>query len=413
MDFKFKNNLKEYILTYLVVAFSGIPVFTGDNPIWSIAYVIIVLIFIFDKKQRLDWDVVIFVGLIVWVYLMQAILYDFFSLVTILTLILKFSYPYFSIKLIGKNFPKYLVNVMYFISITSLFFYLLFIISPGFETFVLENITPYFKYKDRNDFYKSHPNFILYTMNIHDGNLIRNCGPFWEPGGFAVFLFITLLINYGYEQNLFSKKNLVFMITIVSTLSTAAVITLVVFVFLITILKLKLGYVFTTFVFIIPAFVIAYESMPFLKEKIIRDYEIASSGNYEHLARNRFTSALLDFQDIKERPIFGAGKNNEMRSRKRAYFTYLDHRNNGVTALASNFGIPFTFLYFWLMYRSLKQYYIFVSNEPKFAIIAIIIILIQGSAQVVFEKPLLIILVYLVLVTKMLNDKKSLNLKQI
>jgi hypothetical protein len=409
INLKLKNNVKEYLLTYLMIAFSGIPVFTADNPIWAISYAIIVLIFLFDKNQKFDADVAIFVGFIVLVYVLQALVYGFFSTVTILTLILKFSYPYFTLKLVGKNFPRYFVNIMYFISITSLIFYALFIISPGFEKFILENVAPYFRYKERNDFYKPHPNFIIYTMNIHDGNLIRNCGPFWEPGGFAVFLFIALLINYAYEKDLFSKKNLIFIITIISTLSTAAIITLVVFFFLLSIIKLRLTYVFTTFVIVIPLFLVFFESQPFLKEKIIRDYEIAKSNNYDDKARNRFTSALLDIQTISERPFLGGGKNNEMRSRKRAYFTYLDHRNNGLTGFAANYGIPYTLIYFWLMFRSLKRFYMFTGNSERLASVAMIIIFLLGSSQVIFEKPLLIVFAYLQILTYFNNKKENHN----
>jgi hypothetical protein len=134
-----------------------------------------------------------------------------------------------------------------------------------------------------------------------------------------------------------------------------------------------------------------------------RDIEVATKPGYEYLARNRFTSTLLDMQTIIERPLIGAGKNNEMRSKKSAYFDIYDHRNNGVTGLAANYGLPFALIYFYLMYFSLKKYFSSF-NKPQFTFVAMVIIFLQGFSQVIFEKPVLIALIYL----SMLIEQKKL-----
>lgn len=410
MKLKFKNRFLEYLLTYLMIAFSGIPFFTGDNFIWAITYLILVFVYVVISNQKFDSIVFILTGSIVIVYIFQAYFYGYFSLITILTLVLKFSYPYFSMRLVGKDFARYYINVMYVIGITSFIFYAVFFISPDMEAFFRDVISPIFYQKNRNEWYEFKPSFILYTMNMRDGDLFRNSGPFWEPGGFAVFLFIALILNYSYDKNLNSKKNILFIISIISTLSTAGFVTLLAFFILKGVDHFRPAYIAILIILIIPISAISYQSLPFLKDKVDRDLEIATTVGYEDRARNRFTSALIDLQIVKERPFLGDGKNNEMRSIKSSYFTYLDHRNNGVTALASNYGLPFTILFFVLMYRSLRKYYKHNSNESKLAIMAMVVVLLQGFSQVVFEKPMLIVLIYLSLtVNESDAEKNSIN----
>lgn len=288
---------------------------------------------------------------------------------------------------------------MYIIAIISFLFYVPSIIIPGFENYLIDQIAPIFKQQPRSSFYVYAPNFILYTVNPHGGVFYRNSGPFWEPGGYVCFLILALIFNIIISRTIFKRKNLIFFIAIITTFSTAGYIALIFLVIGYLIIQRKLF----NYLILLPVFVfisyISFTTLDFLKDKIILNYEKTITSNIETTARTRFVSTLLDLKDIKDNPIIGKGRSLKTRHGISASeFSYLEHRNNGITGLTVRYGIPFFLFYFYLIFKSFKDILTIQMLPHIFAYFILMTIILLGSSQGLFEKPIFIGLTHLSLI---------------
>ncbi|MFC1760086.1 hypothetical protein ACFLZD_01035 [Candidatus Neomarinimicrobiota bacterium] len=390
----------DYILTYLLIAFSGIPFFTADNYIWPIAYILIAGLYIMKRGIKLDKFFILYMSLIVLIFVIQFFKFNFFDTKGLLTVLFKFSFPYLALVLIGRSFLTTYVRVIYIIVIISFLFYVPSIIVPGFENYLIDQIAPIFKQQPRlSSFYAYAPNFILYTVNPHGGVFYRNSGPFWEPGGYVCFLILALIFNIIINRTIFKRKNLIFFIAIITTFSTTGYIALIFLVIGYLIIQRKLiNYLILLPVFVIISY-ISFTTLGFLKDKIILNYEKTITSNIETTARTRFVSTILDLKDIKDNPIIGKGRSFKTRHGISASeFSYLEHRNNGITGLTVRYGIPFFLFYFSLIFKSFKDILTIQMLPRIFAYFILMTIILLGSSQGLFEKPIFVGLTYLSLI---------------
>ncbi|MFC1785610.1 hypothetical protein ACFL0J_08315 [Candidatus Neomarinimicrobiota bacterium] len=348
---------------------------------------------------KLDIFFILYMSLIVLIFVIQFFKFNFFDARGLLIILFKFSFPYLALVLIGRSFLVTYVRVMYIIAIISFLFYVPSIIVPGFENYLIDQIATIFKQQPRNTFYIYSPNFILYTINPHGGVFYRNSGPFWEPGGYVCFLILALIFNIIINRTIFKRKNLIFFIAIITTFSTTGYIALIFLVIGYLIIQRKLiNYLILLPVFVIISY-ISFTTLDFLKDKIILNYEKTITSNIETTARTRFVSTILDLKDIKDNPIIGKGRSLQTRHGiSISEFSYLEHRNNGITGLTVNYGIPFFLFYFSLIFKSFKDILTIQMLPRIFAYFILITIILLGSSQGLFQKPIFVGLTYLSLI---------------
>src|SRR6202012_919956 len=122
------------------------------------------------------------------------------------------------------------VRFVYVFSIISLIFYVPCVISHPFAFFLIDHVAKYtqspFHRAFTEEFYNAFPcNLII--MNLGQIWLNRNSGFYWEPGTNGGFLCLALFINLFYrKEKLTSRFSVVFIITIITTLSTTTYLAL-------------------------------------------------------------------------------------------------------------------------------------------------------------------------------------------
>lgn len=335
------------------------------------------------RKCRIPFFIVKLLLFVITLLMLQAIKFSFLPYGTYIGIILKIIFAFFALEILKKNFIPYYVNIIYFFTILSFFFYFSSYI-PALRNIIDLKLSPLFKnpFIDYSSGYKIWPNVIVYTSNP-DGYdlLLRNSGPFWEPGAFAGFLVIGLIFNFLQTKNIWHKKNLVLMTGLVTTLSTTGILALFVIIagYLLSNQRLILK-VITLPILLLLGFV-GFNSVDFLGSKVTEKMDIE---NAEY--NTRFKSAVLDIEDTMENPILGLGRNIKTRFKGETDPVKI-HRNNGVTDVMASMGLMAFFLYFYFIFYSFSWLCKVNNFNNEFAYYAIILIIMIGFSEGYFFRP--------------------------
>ena len=370
---------KNFLLTLLLVynsTYSSVIAFSY----YTLLFSLIISIFIFLKNGlKIDSLFYKFTILFLLVSIYLFISLPYFDILLTGYNYLKFLYAYLSIKLIGSNFFKNIVNIAYYGSIISFPFYILQLLNYDIAFSLVGFFQNSFDFLSwRND---QMANNIIFTIN-GDGAL-RNSGFMWEPKGFASFVIIAIIFRlFMNNLVLYDKKIIVFVLAIISTFSTTGILVL----FLILIfyfINKKVVVLLSIFpIFLIISYSIFINS-EILYKKIL--YEISLENEYKMLLKKkdyesdvyslgRTGSFLVDFNDFIKKPIFGYGFTRENRTQS-AYVKLV--RVNGFSDLLAIYGLGI-FLFFYRYYVFLKL--LNIKNYKFLSIILISIICIYFAS---------------------------------
>tara|TARA_B100000768_G_C11284427_1_gene381162 strand:- start:6298 stop:7512 length:1215 start_codon:yes stop_codon:yes gene_type:complete len=361
---------KNFLLTLLLVynsTYSSVIAFSY----YTLLFSLIISIFIF-LKNGLKIDPLFYkftiLFLLVSIYLLVTLPY--FDILLTGYNYLKFLYAYLSIKLIGSNFFKNIVNIAYYGSIISFPFYILQLINYDIAFSLVGFFQNSFDFLSwRND---QMANNIIFTIN-GDGAL-RNSGFMWEPKGFASFVTIAIIFRlFMNNLVLYDKKIIVFVLAIISTFSTTGILVLFMILTFYFINKKAVVLLSIFPIFLIISYSIFVNS-EILYKKIL--YEISLENEYKMLLEKkdyesdvyslgRTGSLLVDFNDFLKKPIFGYGFTRENRTQS-AYVKLV--RVNGFSDLLAIYGLGI-FLFFY-------RYYVFLKllNTKNYKFLSIILI---------------------------------------
>ena len=394
-----KNIRRNYFLVFFIVASSGFPLFTGVEFLNISLFLYSIIIANYKGIDR-DPQAFFIILIFLLIELTQHFLHGSYSYRTSIGTFIKLSTVYFIIKLVRESFIVYYVNILYFFSIISFLFYSLTFI-PGFTDIIVNQIAPYFEspFIDPDSFYIPSPNIIFYTFDPIALSDYRNSGPFWEPGAFAVYLIFALLFNVIKERNLFEKKNLIFIIALISTFSTAGYAAFFILVSGYYFFNKKLSHKLILIIFIY-ASVSFYSSTSFLEEKVKENISLANQTT-----SSRFGSALADYSLFIESPIVGWGRGPKRYGNREVFsFGQDQHRNNGIFILLATYGLLGSLFYYFLFYKSIKAINKFYKFRRGFSLIFFITILLLGFSQSLFFKPFFLCFMFLFLI---FNKKKQ------
>ena len=360
---------KNFLLTLLLVynsTYSSVVAFSYYTLIFSL----IILIFIFIRNG-LKIDSLFYKFTILFI---AVNIYLFLSLPKFDVLLtgynyLKFLYAYLSIKVIGVNFFKNIVNIAYYGSIISFPFYILQLLNYDLAFSLVGYVQNTFEFLSwRND---QMANNIIFTIN-GDG-AFRNSGFMWEPKGFASFVIVAIIFRLFLNKlMLFDKKIIVFILAIISTFSTTGILALfLIWTFYFINKNVKI-LIFIFPIFLISSYLIFFSS-EILYKKIL--YEISLENEYKELLEKkdyksdvyslgRTGSLIVDFNDFIKRPIFGYGFTRENRTQS-DYVKLV--RVNGFSDLLAVYGLGII-LFFYRHYVFLK-----LINVKKYKFISLIL----------------------------------------
>jgi hypothetical protein len=381
-----ENKFLNYFLVYMLIASTGIDFFFRVKMTLLIPMLFVVAGIFFYKKLKIDKFIIVYVSIFILVQFLQMIKFYFLPTSTFLGLHIRVLYAYFTIRIVGERFFKYYVNILYYSTLISFFFYFISYI-PGVENFFVENITPLFRNPliDYNSYNTVFPSVIVYTFNAHADDmvaLLRNSGPFWEPGAFAGFLVIGIIFNTIIENDLFSKKNLWLLFGLLTTVSTTGLIVIMFFIFSYVMTNSSIYIKILIIPLILFGSVYAFTTLDFLGTKVTEKMNIEDAGY-----NTRFTSAYLDFMDTLENPILGLGRAEKTRF-KGETDEFITHRNNGVTNFLVYYGFIIFACYFFLIYYTFRKMCMHYNFRPTFALYAIGMIFLIGFSEGYFTRPL-------------------------
>jgi hypothetical protein len=378
-----RQNFTNYAVVFFLVAISGFPFYYAAQI--NILLLFLFTLFIYLKRSiTFDTRALTIMGFFYTVDILQVMIIKPFVPMTLMGTYTRLFVAFFVVSLCEKKFTDIYSNVIYGLCIISIIFYIPSVTSSGFLSFMTGRICPMFKppFTEVSEFYERSPTIIIY--NFHEVLAeFRNSGPFWEPGAFAIFIIIALIFNLINDKTLWSKKNIVLSITLLTTLSTTGFIAFFV---------LIMAYYFATgdilkniilLATLLPIGISLYFSLEFLSAKIEDNIAIADNDK-----SSRFGSGLADIKDWASSPIIGWGR-GAMRygGRQFTFFTAEQHRNNGLTALLASYGVVIFFVLLYNYYRSLKELCIAKSFNTQFAVFSFVVILLLGFSQTIFQYP--------------------------
>lgn len=229
----------------------------------------------------------------------------------------------------------------------------------------------------------------VYTYSpIENTSFPRNSGFMWEPGAFAMILSVFLsyrFLKYGVSLN---KHNIVYIIAIISTFSTAGYIILTLF-FLIYIIESRNIMLAIPLVLLFSLLLPSIISLEFMGEKIQnysdnlgQSFDNDRWGVYEY---NRFETFLINIRKLIEFPIgYGA---SQITDKYNNYFVGV----NGIGVFARSWGIIGIYYAFKSIILMLKSWCSEQFKHPKLCITLFFVILLISFFSNPIERNILFI----------------------
>lgn len=395
---KFSN----YVIMFFLLAVSAIPFF-GSNQSFTVLFAVLLIItFLFTKNQKIDFEIIFILLMILICILFQSLIFSYFKAITVFGQIQKILIGYLSIKLLKENFINYYLDILIFLSIISLIIFIPIFIFPSLIDNIINHIPSFLSYQyEVFDTQMDRKTLVFYNLVREDG-MIRNFGPFWEPGAFGGFLIVAIIFNTIKESKLSTKINWLFFITIITTQSTTAYLAIITFVcFYLLFQNYSIGAKFLVVIIGIGG-VIAFQTIPFLGEKIINENKNTQDAIDSKGGDTRMASAILDWQDIKVYPLTGRGIWPETRVDKKFEFI---SRNNGFTNFIAQWGIFIFIIYFYYYFKGFMAYCKIYNANKIMPILMLLIIWLISFSENYFNLPFFWALIFINIPLKYyLND---------
>ncbi len=389
----------EFLLMLLLLLLSGNPFFDQKLPVFiSLASVFSVYYLLKNYNRDIRFRTWFIFSFLIGYEVLHALMFHLDYSQTLLKLFMILLFSFVVVNTLKDRFVEVFIQTMYVVTLVS-FVFTVFCYIPGLGKRLYDLALVLFPLKKDFKNY-SQPTLIVYTFLPeyfnHTLSYTRNAAIFWEGGAFAVYLNLVLYLKYytrkvrGYRQ-LFDKQAIVFIIGIFTTVSTMGFLALVlVLTFYSVQFKSNLKYLFI--VLLLLASTSAFYNFDFLGEKLTRQLALSNTDN------NRFGSALMDVQDIAERPVFGWSRRIEVLFQTSVYDAR-SHRPNGLTNFLRSYGLLYFGVYFYLVYSSFKSIGRFYGNPKRgLALLGILLLWIVSFSELIFDHAFFKSLVFLYLV---------------
>lgn len=369
------EHLLGWLAAIFVVATSGIPIvneFTSREFVWPIAAVVLGAIWMWKgcPFSRNGIWVLLFFGFIL---LVHAFVYWGAGVRSSLGFTMMLMCAFLAVN-VTPNFIEKYFSVMVVIAAISLCFFVphqLGLIGPSNFAWVPGSSLP-------------SGNVHAWLYNFHFLHVTRNSGPFWEPGAFAGYIILALLLSTFTERKVSNAALLVLTIALITTFSTTGLVALLPTAYLwltrtLQSAKIDLriaGVLGGSFVLLVVSG-IAMEKAPFLADKIESQFERVMQRRNQYY-RLRFGSAVYDWDFIVKRPLIGWTPAEKPREKIDAnFYEIYKHTGNGFTGFAAKFGVIALFFYLCRVYVSSREHGF--TRFDALVVVLIVIALLQGE----------------------------------
>lgn len=287
------------------------------------------------------------------------------------------------------EFAKTFNNVMFYLSLFSLFVFAVSLIAPS----VIYSL-PFIGY--HLDTYSTKVYDALFSVAIINPGYIRNAGITWEPGAFAVLLSVALCSMLVFEKKRKPVRIIVFIIALITTFSTMGYFTLagilLAFVFQKGRLNAKSRWNFFLLLAVIVAVVLClpkdiYELVFSKLEGLFSD----DSVDIAETTQARIDAIKYPFAAFMESPIFGIGYENfAFLNATLCHGVATNTILNWFAAMGLLMGIPCTYYYFKLIFVCGKKMRLYLPG----ILILIVSLVLPISTESLLRISLIYILIF-------------------
>jgi len=382
-----KLTFKKFFFSYLFLV-SATVFLPSRQALFSIIFFIAAIEF-FHLKNKFGKVFIQFILFVTTLFILQTVFFERFSFSSSVRLYMNILLPYFLIRILGINYIKYYIKIIYVIAIISFLFYFPSLISSQFHE-MIGRIAPYLG----TDVYLDNQNFLIFTWEEKTDFILRNSGNFTEPGYFACMLNLALAFNIIHENKLLSKKNVIFIIAIITTFSTAGYIALFFIITLQYLFVIQKGYKYLLIPLMLFLSYQAFIRLDFLQNKVTNQFQ---SQVEEGAQVGRFGSAMMDIKEIVKYPIIGRGLTKATRFDEVEFWEGDNAPRpilNSITDTLLKFGILGFLFYLALLIGSLRKYLKLFKLTPQSIFIVLGTIFISAFSQPILLTPIFLSLIY-------------------
>jgi len=242
-------------------------------------------------------------------------------------------------------------------------------------------------------------NIFIYTVEATEN--FRNSGMFWEPGGFASFINISLALHLIRNNFVFDKYASLLICTLLTTFSTTGYVVLFLVILfaasnrmirnttpsLVAIrifIIILIGSSFTYLFYAAPIFRDKIDSQITAQQILIGDIDFKNE-NFKSLGR--FGSMIVDLRSIKDKPFFGRGYSDSEFKEQFEHYNF----TNGLTSFIGHFGLVGLI---WLIYSTFASGYSLLKEQKptgRFPIFITLIILTIAFSNPILLTPLVLV----------------------
>lgn len=385
-----------YILAYFAIAFSGIHFFNGQVNMKIVFTILLGIIFIL-KNKKFDVSLIYISLLFLFVIFLQDYRFGGISIRNYVSFLMYYVFtPYFLIKIIGDNAPKYIIDVLVIYCVISLVFWSLSNLYQPFYNFT-STIAPKF---GTDPIPEVNEQFIIYSYEPYRslvyGNVIRNPGPFNEPGSFALFLILALIFNLIKNRGQIDNKSKIIIITILTTFSTATYFSLILLLGY-RVVRTKVNIVIKLFLmvlFVIGTYFLVIKPS-FMLDKVVSHYKYETSVSLNTPTSGRFLGARKSLYVLKKYPLYGRGlisgtRVEDLGSKEAASY--------GIMGFSSNVGVVLALIYLTLTWKAISYYINKYKWSPKFTKWAFASLMVSMFSQNFCKSTVFIMLIFIPLI---------------
>jgi hypothetical protein len=364
---------------FLLLSFSGNPFFTG--PEWAKTFFVVLALLLSIRHYRMFMIreagyLLLFLTLFLLIFAFQFKILGFVSPVGIAGFLLKMVFGFIIIASVGGNFRRVYLNTIFGVSLVSL---------AGFAWNLTGHDIPSFYGVE--DVYR---NMIFFTQRF-DG--IRNSGMFWEPGTFACYIVLGLILYLGEIKELLACNKFrlaVILLALITTFSTTGYVVTFLFI-LVSLFNLKsrkyIALIIPVAVLLIMAGLSISRNSAFLGEKIKIQMQDASSNQGE-FSPTRFGSLMFDIHYIKKHFLIGNGIHEKTRFADHPYLMGEDlGHGNGFSDFFASMGFLGLLFYSYFIVR--------LRARMKWLFLLIVYLVLQGEPLLNFPLFLSIPFIFL------------------
>lgn len=361
--------------------------FRGNLMLPACALAILVGVFIPSNLKPKNIEITLFIILNIFVCLIQCLIQPEVNFYYPFTQLFIFI-AYLSVaSMVRCKLLSCFIDAMTLITIVSLVFYLISFIPPvhdylvgtiaprcvsiGAETAAQEgggiNVIIY--------------NFQYDSVNLFLGN-IRNCGPFWEPGMFALFLNISIFINVFLMEG--SRiRTLLFVVALITTVSTGGYVGGIVVLLSYLLIKRK-NPIYFVLILALALFLIPYMAeLEFIGDKIQEQLTHADKGEDS----SRFGAFLTYIDIILDNPVFGYV----------GYEGYVKEDSglaSGTLIPMAKYGVFLGLFYYLLLYKSSVKWALFYGKKKIHGFLFFILLMVLSISQTFLLSPYTFVFIF-------------------